>query len=259
MMEHMDTALVGYTGFVGQTLSHQLDFDALYNSSNSAEMAGKTYGQVMFSAARAEKWRANADPIADAAHIDTLIDLIHSFEAEVFVLISTVDVYQSPRGVDEHSPVYREGDWHAYGKNRFRLEEAVRRRFPSALIIRLPALFGEGLKKNALYDFMNDNNVDRVNPDGELQFYNMEYLSRDILRGQELGAELLNVCSAPLRLADVAREVFGLDISRNPAQNPARYDVRSIHSSHWGDFDYLYSKQSIMQDLAGYVATQSTS
>lgn len=258
MMERIDTALVGCTGFVGQTLRRQLDFDALYNSSNSAEMAGNTYGQVVFSAARAEKWKANADPIADAVHIDALIDLIHSFEAEVFVLISTVDVYQSPRDVDELSPVYRDGDWHAYGKNRFRLEEAVRKRFPSALIVRLPALFGEGLKKNALYDFMNDNNVDRVNPEGELQLYNMEYLSQDILRGQELGVELLNVCSAPLRLADIAQEVFSLDISHNPAENPARYDVRSIHSSHWGGSAYLYSQQSVMQDLAGYVTAQRT-
>lgn len=253
-MTHIDSALVGFTGFVGQTLRRLREFDTYYNSSNSQDMAGKSYGQIVFSAARAEKWRANAAPDADAGHIDSLIDLISSFQAESFVLISTIDVYVPPWGVDERSPAHiGDQEWHAYGRNRFRLEMAVRDRFPSALIVRLPALFGQGLRKNALYDLMNDNDVDRLNPDGEFQFYNMEHLFRDITRSQELGIELLNICSEPVSLKDISREIFDIDISTNPSRNPARYNVTSIHSNRWGGSNYLYSRDLVMRELAEFV------
>ena len=44
------------------------------------------------------------------------------------------------------------GELPAYGRNRLQLERWVREDFPAALIVRLPALYGKGLKKNCLYD-----------------------------------------------------------------------------------------------------------
>lgn len=40
----------------------------------------------------------------------------------------------------------------AYGRNRLQLERWVREDYPNALIVRLPALYGIGLKKNFLFD-----------------------------------------------------------------------------------------------------------
>ena len=67
------------------------------------------------------------------------------------VLVSTIAVYADSRGCDETSPLPA-GELPAYGRNRLQLERWVREDFPDALIVRLPALYGKGLKKNFLYD-----------------------------------------------------------------------------------------------------------
>ena len=67
------------------------------------------------------------------------------------VLISSIAVYRDSRGKDEQSPMETEG-LPPYGANRLQLEQWVREDFPDAMIVRLPALYGKGLKKNFLYD-----------------------------------------------------------------------------------------------------------
>jgi nucleoside-diphosphate-sugar epimerase len=67
------------------------------------------------------------------------------------VLISSIAVYADSRGKDEQSPMTPDG-LPAYGRNRLQLERWVREDYPNALIVRLPALYGIGLKKNFLFD-----------------------------------------------------------------------------------------------------------
>lgn len=247
------SALVGSTGFVGQTLQRQLEFDALFNSQNSFQMQGERFGTVYFSAARAEKWKANANPELDAEHIDSLISLMKTFRADRLVLISTVDVYAHPIGVDETTPIALTTDLHPYGLNRFRLEEAACGLFDSVIVVRLPALFGEGLKKNVVYDLLHENNLDQVNPNGEFQFYDVQNLTHDIERCSQLGLTLLNVCSEPLQVRTMANEVFGIDLDTRDFPNSPKYDVRSVHAEAWGAHDYLYSAEHTMRGLAGFV------
>ena len=67
------------------------------------------------------------------------------------VLISSIAVYADSRGKNEDDEPDTDG-LSAYGSNRLQLERWVREDFPAALIVRLPALYGKGLKKNFLYD-----------------------------------------------------------------------------------------------------------
>ena len=73
------------------------------------------------------------------------------------VLISTIDVFKNPVGVDENTSVpLSAGDgYHPYGLNRYYLEAWVRKNYPDALIIRLPGLYGLNIKKNFIYDFIH--------------------------------------------------------------------------------------------------------
>ena len=79
------------------------------------------------------------------------------------------------------------------------------RRFPAALIVRLPALFGPGLKKNVVFDMLHENRLDLVHQDGRFQFYDLAHLTADIARAEQAGLTLLNLASEPLTTQDVAR------------------------------------------------------
>lgn len=149
----MKYSLVGYTGFVGGNLAAQHHFDHLYNSKNIGESAGADNGLVVYSGMPAEKFLANADPEADFARARQAMDNIRRMNPEKLVLISTVDVYPRPQCVYEDTPMPEE-DAPAYGKNRLALEHWVREEYPDALVVRLPGLFGQGLKKNFIYDML---------------------------------------------------------------------------------------------------------
>ncbi|MBR2214600.1 MAG: sugar nucleotide-binding protein [Selenomonadaceae bacterium] len=145
-------SLVGYTGFVGSNLAAQADFDGLYNSKNIAAAYGTKPDLLVYAGVPAAKFLANKEPPKDLAVIEQAEENIRRIAPQRLVLVSTVDVFKNPHGVDEDSSVDVEG-LHAYGRNRYALEKWAREHYPTALIVRLPALFGQNLKKNFLYDF----------------------------------------------------------------------------------------------------------
>lgn len=249
------TALVGYTGFVGSNLESQLHFDEKFNSRNSQEMSGRSFSTVYFSAAPAEKWKANSNPDADSGVVNDLIRLLGSFKAERLVLLSTIDVYEKPTGVDEgYEP--KDELLHTYGRNRLKLEKAVENLFDNSTILRLPALFGVGLKKNAIFDLIHNNEIDKIKPNAQFQFYNMENLATDCEKAMHHSIPLLNICSRPIRIGQVAEDIFGISLPDESIENPATYDVRSLYSSFWAGDEYLYSVESVLGDLEKFVRNE---
>lgn len=101
----MAAALIGYTGFVGSNLAVQHAFEKQYNSQNIDEIYGKEFDTLVCAGARAEKWRINQEPEKDLAEINGLIDHLRTVKANKLVLISTIDVYKNPVGVNEDTPI----------------------------------------------------------------------------------------------------------------------------------------------------------
>ena len=147
-------AIVGYTGFVGSNIYAAGAFDAAYNSKNISEAYGTKPDLLVYAGLRAEKYLANNAPEKDLELIYQAEENISKIDPKKLVLISTIDVFKKPVDVDENSPIDTEG-LHPYGYNRYLLELWVRERYPDALIIRLPGLFGMNIKKNFIYDFIN--------------------------------------------------------------------------------------------------------
>lgn len=145
--------LVGSTGFVGQNIASATDFDGLFHSTNITDAYGTKPDLLVYAGVRAEKFLANRDVNADWVEVSKAVENIRQIQPRQLVLISTIDVWKDPVRVYEDDVVTTEG-LHPYGLNRYKLELAVRELVPDCMIVRLPALYGKGLKKNFLYDMM---------------------------------------------------------------------------------------------------------
>ncbi|EJU2193862.1 hypothetical protein N4I51_003373 [Escherichia coli] len=172
------------------------------------------------------------------------------------MLISTVDVFKSPNGVDENSVIDTQG-LHAYGLNRYRLERFVAKRFQQHLIVRLPGLVGPGLRKNIIFDFLNDNNVEKIESRSIFQFYPMVNLWFDIKVALENKINLIHLTAAPVSVAEIALDGFGINFDMQQAAQPVFYDMRSVYGALFGgSAHYQYSVKDTLQAVRHYAQSE---
>lgn len=249
----MVTALIGYTGFVGSNFDRQHDFTDRYNTSNINDIDGKLYDLVVSAANRAEMWRINQEPEKDLAEINQFIGHLKTVKTKKLVLISTVGVYKTFDGVNEDTPIETDG-LPPYGVNRYYLENFCRDNF-DALIVRLPGLFGPGLKKNVIFDLLHDNNVDRIHRAGTYQYYNLENIWKDVQTALENNLQLVNFATEPVRTDEVAKQCFGIEFTNEPEDvQPAYFDMQTKHAAVFGAAgNYLYTKQQELTDISNFV------
>ncbi|HVE85341.1 MAG TPA: pyridine nucleotide transhydrogenase [Myxococcales bacterium] len=252
----MANALIGYTGFVGSNLLKQASFEGLYNSKNVGTIAGKIYDLVVCAGAPAEKWKANQDPEADRKVIGQLTAALEQVNAAQVVLISTVDVYPNPVEVDEGAEI--EPDLATpYGRHRFGLEVFLTARF-NTLVVRLPGLYGQGLKKNVIYDFIHQNMLEKIHADSAFQFYGLDRLWADVEVALGAALKVVNFATEPVSVREVAREAFGVEFDHRPeGMAPARYDVRTRFAAALGGKDgYLQTREQVLAGITAFVKGQ---
>ena len=147
-------SLVGYTGFVGSNIANKHKFDKLYNSKNIESAFGTKPDLLVYSGVPAEMFLANTNPDADLTLINESAENIRKIAPRCLVLISTIAVIDNPINTNEDY-IIDTGKLTAYGLHRYKLEQMVNEVVPNCHIVRLPALFGENLKKNFIYDLIN--------------------------------------------------------------------------------------------------------
>lgn len=253
----MSRALIGHTGFVGSNLLNQQTFDECFNSKNIKQIENKSFEQVICAGVSAVKWMANREPVTDNNNIQKLVKSLKTIKTNKFILISTVDVYPKPIDVDEDSEIDIQ-DCHPYGKHRLELENIISNEFDS-LIVRLPGLFGMGLKKNIIYDFLNNNNIEQINPNGIFQFYYLEHLTKDIEIALDNNIKLLNISSEPTTVQEIALECLGHELE-SKIEPGIKYDYESKYAELFGgEKGYLYNKEQVLSDLKKYIDKEKQS
>ncbi|MDA9192735.1 hypothetical protein N9O27_00905 [Flavobacteriaceae bacterium] len=242
----MRKGLIGFTGFVGSNILKSEQFDELYNSKNINDIEGENFDLLYCAGVPAVKWFANSNPKEDLTNISNLINSLREVNASKFILISTYDVYKSTVNVDEDSLINLSGH-HPYGVHRRILELFVKEKFEDYLIIRLPALFGKGLKKNIIYDFMNDNQINKIHSESKHQFYNLNDLTSDINLILKKNIKLINLVTEPIKVREIANYCFNVDFNNYTESEPDNYNISSKYR------DFYRTKTDILNQIRHFI------
>jgi hypothetical protein len=242
--------LVGDTGLVGSVLRQSTNFDATFNSSNIHELPdiANMPGQVdelYLACLPATKWLVNQDPVKDFNNILSIVDVLTAVWATKVILISTIDIYQhADLGGNEHcwthfGPL-------SYGTNRLLFETIVQDTLAfNTCIVRLPAVFHPFIKKNILFDLLNDNNVEQVNGNSAYQWYPLRRLWQDIQLVK--GEEVINLFPPPIETLEIIDKFF--PNTQIASGDRIFYDYRTMatESSYW------LSKDEVMQEMEAFI------
>ena len=198
--------LVGNSGLVGQTLKESINFDFEFNSKNIhlLEQVVPDGCELWLSCLPATKWLVNKNLKQDMENIFGILNNLKNKTYSRVILISTIDVYNESPQLSDESYKPNVGGL-SYGNNRLFFEYLVEHFITKTdyKIYRLPALFNNKIKKNVLFDLMNNNNVASINKNSYLQWYNLDNLYKFILDTCEMDRCVFNVFTKPLRTADI--------------------------------------------------------
>jgi hypothetical protein len=123
-------------------------------------------------------------------------------------------------------------------------------------VIRLPALFGPGLKKNALFDLMNDNCLDVINPESSFQWYDLTRLWSDITIAERNELRLVNLVTEPVAMRDILNRYFPGKVVGSRSGPVASYDLRTRYAKCFdADDGYIMDRTAVLDRIGQFVAS----
>ena len=243
-------ALIGYTGFVGSNILEKMEFEGRFNSKNINEITDNSYDLVVSSGLPSLKWYANKYPEEDLENIKNLIDDLKNVKCNKFVLISTSDIYAN---ISNNPNLVKCDENHfPYGYNRYYAEQEIEKIFGDKLtIIRLPLLFGNNLKKNVLYDLMNNDLFKPLNLCDAYQWYDVRDLVDDITFALNNNIQELNLFTEPITMNELVDAFFDVDPKElyYDCDSAIKYSLKCNLES----FSYWKTKKEIMSKLTIYL------
>ena len=250
--------LVGNTGLIGTTLKKNIEFDFEFNSKNfntfTRIIPDKERYNLFLTCLPATKWLVNQNLLKDLNNISTIINSLSSKTYNKIYLISTIDVYcDSPLKSDENTkPTFSSI---SYGTNRLLFEKMVEEilNYDRLSIYRLPALFSKDIKKNVLYDLLNNNNVNSINVNSIYQWYNLDYLYGDIIFNDEHYKHdlryLFNMFSQGVETRQIVNELFPEYSKIVCEKNFINYD----YCTNMDKSGYLYNSEESFNQIKEFV------
>lgn len=244
--------LIGYTGFVGSTLLELKQFNYKYNRNNIHQAKDCEFDTVYCAAPSAVKWKANKYPEEDYLHTYSLIENIKNIKTNKFILFSTVDVYSETQNVDEDCEMPIQND-NAYGKNRKMIENFVESNFSDSIIIRLPALFGQKMKKNYIFDLLNDNNLSQINLNSSFQWYDISRIEKDLEVIIKNNIKKINISPEPLKTENIVDLFFKQKKKFCYYGNQSEYNIKTKYFNIFnGENGYSRTKKQVLEDFSKF-------
>jgi nucleoside-diphosphate-sugar epimerase len=188
----------------------------------------------------------------DLKNIDRIIDVISKKSYKKVILISTIDVYcDSPLMLDESYPIGVKKL--SYGTNRYFFEMLVENLvdFEELKIFRLPALYNKHIKKNILYDLINNNNIEQINTNSSFQWYNLDNLSTDIesYSNAHPKRKLFNLFTEPLDTKEIVKLFPQYENIGTFSELRNEYNFKTNLTEE----GYILSKEEVLEDIKRFI------
>lgn len=239
--------IIGHTGFVGLNLCEQINFKYKYNSENIHKINNIEHDIVYCCGISGNKFWANKNSVIDKENIENLICNIKNIKCNKLILISTIDVYKN--NINKNENDFKCDDkHHPYGWNRYWAELEFKKIFNEKLyIVRLPALFGNFLKKNIIFDLLNNIFYSKINLDNVYQFYYLSNLSNDIKYVIDNNIDEINLSTEPIKLNDIVEKYFKFnnEVMFFDERNGYIYNLKTKYSNN----GYWQNKNEVLNDL----------
>jgi hypothetical protein len=242
--------IIGNTGLVGTTLSETINFDLKFNSTNLSDFPKivDDGAELYLTCLPATKWMVNKNTTGDFENIMNILNLIKGKKYKKVVLISTIDVYNTSelKSNENTTPLVQNLN---YGNNRYLFEVLVKEYLQTEdlKIFRLPALFNKHIKKNILFDLINNNNVDTINSNSSFQWYNLNNLSTDIIKYSEKypNEVVFNLFPEPIDSLEIINLFPSLSNQVKFLENKIVYDFTTKFSNN----GYISTKEEILTEI----------
>ena len=216
-------------------------------------MLHQSYDLIVCAGISSVKWLSNKEPEKDRADIESLENVLKTIHAKKFILISTIDVYPLAVGENEDYSCDKMSN-HPYGTHRLAFENFCIEKFSDLNIIRLPGLFGDGLKKNVIYDLLNDNCLEMINTDSSFQYYDLNCLWKDIQKAVENDIRKINLFTEPIETRSLLKAFFPSKIVGQKPVSEKHYDLHTKYSSYWSkEGPYIYTKSEVMEQISEFI------
>jgi sugar phosphate isomerase/epimerase len=250
----MSRAIVGYSGFVGSNLLQFYKFTHFYNSKNFKDAANLEFDELFFCGIPAVKWYANKNPEEDSVILNDIKNILKTIVVKKLIFISTIDVYEYTDSQQNESYDCDFMNTHAYGRNRVLFEEFVKTTFCNYHIIRLPALFGKGLKKNIIYDLIYNNQIENISKDTSFQWYDLNWLQKDIDIIVKNNIPICNLFTEPLSTFDII-QLFAYPIENFTNKSKLVYNVQTKYSHLFESSinGYIRDKFTVLHNLKTFI------
>lgn len=194
-------AIVGANGFVGKALvrtAKDFDFDiSCVTRQNYDDYKKRSYDYVINTAMPSKRFWSLKNPVDDINEtVLKTAKIFYEWEYDKFIQVSSIS---AEKQLDI-----------PYGRHK-RAAEVIVEKDENALIVRLGAMYGDGLLKSALFDLVNKNHI-YVDINSEYNYINVDYAAKYILNNLHLkGIHNIGACDS----------ISLLEISKNVWENPS--------------------------------------
>lgn len=163
-------------------------------------------------------------------------------------MFSTIDIYNSsPQKVNEdYFPNINELN---YGTNRYFFELLISKYliYNDLKIFRLPAVFNKKIKKNILFDLINNNNISKIKSNSFYQWYNLDNIYNDVISytSKYPNEKIFNLFTEPINTNDILKFFphHVNHVERN--QVPIVYN----YTTKYEESGYISDKSIILEEI----------